>query len=140
MKVVVSKSRIERPSHIATTGSSMRTYRSAYRYHPHRAPLAAGMYDTFAYCSLIISAVFSEGDLSSVRSSNYPFFSVYVNIWLLSHLLQDHWGILFLNLVRMFLSISNCASTEKRSRQTDKRTDAREIHLSKAPLVYDQNS
>ena len=34
----------------------MCTYRSAYRYHPHRAPLVSvweGMYDT---CSLIISA------------------------------------------------------------------------------------
>ena len=42
------------PHRAPITGSSMGTYRSSYRNHPHKAPLVAvcgGMYDTFAYSS-----------------------------------------------------------------------------------------
>ena len=51
---------------------------------------------------------FSEGNIASVCLS----VRLSVNSFLLSHL-KDHWSDFFLNLIRMFPSMSSCASTEK---------------------------
>ena len=60
--------------------------------------------------ALLDAAFLADWELSSVRLS----------VQLLSYLLQDHWSDFFLNLVRMFPSVSSCASIKKNSvrRQT----------------------